>query len=92
MEKWKYCHDKDFDAADADSEKGEEEIEVEFISNYSEEDIVDLFNIASRECVAQRSADHLCKIRMKAAFENKKNFKWPVLRGYPHFFKNVKML
>ena len=44
MEKWKYCHDKDFDAADADSEKGEEEIEVEFISNYVEEDIVDLFN------------------------------------------------
>ena len=49
-------------------------------------------NIVSREYVAQRSADHLCKIRMKAAFENKKNFKWPVLRGYPHFFKNVKML
>ena len=53
MEKWKYRHDKDFDASNADSEKGEEEIEVEFISNYSEEDIVDLFNIASRECVAK---------------------------------------
>ena len=92
MEKWKYCHDKDFDAADADSEKGEEEIEVEFISNYSEEDIVDLFNIASRECVAQRSADHLCKIRMKMASKNKMNFKWQVPRGYPHFFKNRKML
>ena len=42
MEKWKYCHDKDFDAADADSEKGEEEFEVEFISNYAEKDIVDI--------------------------------------------------
>ena len=100
-----FCHDKEFDAAKADSETREEEIEVEFISNYGEEDIVDSFqelfadellpgipDIVSRERVAPRSADHLCKIRMKMASKDKKNFEWPVLRGYPDFFKNVKML
>ena len=70
-----------------------------------EEDIVDSFNelfaddflpgipdIVSREHVAPRSAGHLFKIKMKVASRDKKNFKWPVLNGYPDFFKNVKML
>ena len=80
----------------------DEDIEVLFTSNYAKEDVLDslkeLFDdnllptlpkLVSRERVEQRNADHLCKVKLTIPCRKKEHF---VLRGYPDFFKNVKML
>ena len=48
--------------------------------------------LVSREHVEQRSADHCCKIRLTLRSSEKANFSWPELKGYPDFFRNVKVL
>ena len=80
------------------------EVEVEFVSNYAEEDINDslkeifdeklvpsLPTLVSRERVTQRSADHVCKVKLNIQGD-KKRFVWPKLRGYPDFNKDVRLL
>ena len=76
------------------------------MSNYAEEDINDslkeifdeklvpsLPTLVSRERVTQRSADHVCKVKLKLNIQgDKKRFVWPTLRGYPDFFKDVRLL
>ena len=100
------CPDEEFFAAKHnDAMEQNEDIEVLFISNYAEEDVLDslkeLFDenllptlpkLVSRERVEQRSADHLCKVKLTLPCGKTKDFVWPALRGYPDFFKNVKML
>ena len=100
------CPDIEFFAVkDNDAVADDEDIEVVFTSNYAEEDVLDslkeLFDdnllptlpkLVSRERVEQRSADHLCKVKLTIPCRKKEHFVWPVLRGYPDFFKNVKML
>ena len=99
------CPDNEFFDAEIDNDGGDEDIEVQFISNYAEEDVIDSFKemfednllpclpqLVSRERVEQRSADHLCKVKMRIRSRKKAQFSWPELKGYPDFFKNVKVL
>ena len=61
------------------------EVEVEFVSNYAEEDINDslkeifdeklvpsLPTLVSRERVTQRSADHVCKVKLNIQGDKKR--------------------
>ena len=48
--------------------------------------------LVSSELVEQRSHDHLCKVKLTFPCGKIKDFVRPLLRGYPDFFKNVKML
>ena len=99
------CPDNEFFDAKIDIDAGDEDIEVQFISNYAEEDIIDSFKelfeddllpslpqLVTRERVEQRSADHHCKVRLRISSRKKAYFSWPELKGYPDFFKNVKVL
>ena len=83
----------------------DEDNEVTFICNEAEEDVADsikeLFDdkllpnlpkLISRERIELRSADHLCKVRLKIPCSKKALFVWPELKGYPDFYKNVKIL
>ena len=100
------CPDEEFNAASAVEElEGEEEITVEFLSDYAEEDINDTLKelsekgfvpslpiLISRKRVTKRGAEHFCNVQLKIPSSERKSFLWPSLKDCPEFFKNVKML
>ena len=100
------CPDEEFNAARAVEElEGEEEITVEFLSDYAEEDINDALKelsekgfvfslpiLVSRKRVTKRGAEHFCNVQLKIPSSERKSFLWPSLKDCPEFFKNVKML
>lgn len=98
------CPDKEYNAACAEIE-GEEDITVEFVSDYAEEDINDALKelnekgdvtalpiLVSRMRVTKRGAEHLCKVKLKIPSRERKSFSWPSLKDCPHFFKDVKII
>ena len=97
------CPDDEFNATSAEEELGEEEIAVEFVSEYAEEDVIDALKelyeggfvpslpvLVSRMRVTQIRADHLCKVKLMIPSRKKKSFLCPSLKDCPDFFKDMK--
>ena len=99
------CPDEEFDVASAVNAQDEEEIVVEFVSDYAEEDVKDAIKelydegfvpslpiLLSRMRVTQRGPEHQCNVKLMIPSRHKKSFMWPSLKDCPDFFKNVKIL
>ena len=80
------------------------EVSLSFVSNYAEEDVLEglkelfedgtipcLPSLVSRVLVNPRSADHLCTLKLMLPV-SKSTFDWPMIPGFPDFFKDVKWL
>ena len=99
------CPDEEFNIVSAVKEQDEEEIVVDFVSDYAEEDVKDAIKelydegfvpslpiLVSRMRLTQRGPEHQCNVKLILSSRQKKSFTWPSLKDCPDFFQNVKIL